>query len=114
MKPRFFLFAAALAFAAVNFAGCEKDNEEPEKNENKPAADTIAQSTDTTGLDTIDNIVIKVGSPFSKPVIDKFLPTDKSTSADAFEKPQIVLNVPLNVDTAIDTKSVFRISVYYF
>ena len=114
MKPRFFLFAAALAFAAVIFAGCEKDNEEPEKNENKPAADTIAQSTDTTGLDTIDNIVIKVGSPFSKPVIDKFLPTDKSTSADAFEKPQIVLNVPLNVDTAIDTKSVFRISVVEF
>lgn len=108
----------ATVLAAFAFAGCKNDDDDELKKEDDKTvvSDTTAQvSADTTRLDTIDNtIVIQIGSPFSKPVIDRFLPADKSTSVDVFDKPQVVFNVPLNTDTAFDWKSVYRISIAEF
>ena len=109
----------ATVLAAFAFAGCKNDDDDDElkKEDDKTVvSDTTAQvSADTTRLDTIDNtIVIQIGSPFSKPVIDRFLPADKSTSVDVFDKPQVVFNVPLKTDTAFVWKSVYRISIAEF
>lgn len=104
--------------AACIFSGCKKDDEDPPKkeepivNDTTPTVDTTPQVPDT--IDIAEIVKIQVGTPFSKGVIDKFLPTDKSTSVGVFDKPQVVLNVPLNTDSVIDWLSVFRITVSEF
>ncbi|MBR5643749.1 MAG: hypothetical protein IKW77_06155 [Salinivirgaceae bacterium] len=110
----------ATVLAAFAFAGCKNDDDEELKKEDDKTVvsdttnitDTTPQVPDTIGMAEL--VQIKVGTPFSKGVIDKFLPADKSTSVDVFDKPQVVFNVPLNTDTAFDWKSVYRISIAEF
>ena len=110
----------ATVLAAFAFAGCKNDDDEELKKEDDKTVvsdttnitDTTPQVPDTIGMAEL--VQIKVGTPFGKGVIDKFLPADKSTSVDVFDKPQVVFNVPLNTDTAFDWKSVYRISIAEF
>lgn len=109
----------ATVLAAFAFAGCKNDDDELKKEDDKTVVSDTTNITDTTPQvpDTIgmaELVQIKVGTPFGKGVIDKFLPADKSTSVDVFDKPQVVFNVPLNTDTAFDWKSVYRISIAEF
>lgn len=109
---------AGLAAACI-FSSCKKDDEEPPKKEEKPVVNDTTPTVDTTQqvpdtIDIADIVKIQVGTPFSKGVIDKFLPADKSTSVGVFDKPQVVLNVPLNTDSVINWLSVFRITVSEF
>ena len=110
----------ATVLAAFAFAGCKNDDDEELKKEDDKTVvsdttnitDTTPQVPDTIGMAEL--VQIQVGTPFDKCVIDKFLPADKSTSVDVFDKPQVVFNVPLNTDTAFDWKSVYRISIAEF
>jgi len=110
----------ATVLAAFAFAGCKNDDDDELKKEDDKTVvsdttnitDTTPQVPDTIGMAEL--VQIRVGTPFGKGVIDKFLPADKSTSVDVFDKPQVVFNVPLNTDTAFDWKSVYRISIAEF
>ena len=104
---RFGLIATVLA--AFAFAGCKKDEEIIDNNNNKQVpVDTV------TTIDTVNHAEELINKCFPKGVFSKILPEDKSTSVAAFEKPQVVFRKPINSDIQYDKGEFIRVFIAEF